>query len=179
MTSANPPAIAVTGLRKSYGDNVVLDGIDLAVAEGTIFSLLGPNGAGKTTAVQILSTLIGADGGDVRVAGHDLAADPQAVRASIGASRQRVIRGSASRSSRQLSKACASRTWRRRPRRHSDRGRRSAARARELTAQSLRRIQSRGNLARVRFPPQSRRSRPSTSASAGSSRPCTPGAGPA
>jgi ABC-2 type transport system ATP-binding protein len=88
MTSANPPAIAVAGLRKSYGDNVVLDGIDLAVAEGTIFSLLGPNGAGKTTAVQILSTLIGADGGDVRVAGHDLASDPQAVRASIGVTGQ-------------------------------------------------------------------------------------------
>ncbi|MGH3240604.1 MAG: ATP-binding cassette domain-containing protein [Spirillospora sp.] len=88
MTSASPPAIAVTGLRKSYGDHLVLDGIDLTVAEGTIFSLLGPNGAGKTTAVQILSTLIGADGGDVRVAGHDLAADPQAVRASIGVTGQ-------------------------------------------------------------------------------------------
>ncbi|OLT38188.1 ABC transporter [Actinomadura sp. CNU-125] len=88
MTSAKPPAIAVTGLRKSYGDNVVLDGIDLSVAEGTVFSLLGPNGAGKTTTVQILSTLIGADGGDVRVAGHDLAADPHAVRASIGVTGQ-------------------------------------------------------------------------------------------
>ncbi|MUN35707.1 ATP-binding cassette domain-containing protein [Actinomadura litoris] len=84
MTSA----IAVTGLRKSYGDNLVLDGIDLTVAEGTIFSLLGPNGAGKTTTVQILSTLIGADGGDVRVAGHDLATSPQAVRASIGVTGQ-------------------------------------------------------------------------------------------
>ncbi len=54
-------AIEVTGLRKSFGDNVVLDGINLSVTEGTIFSLLGPNGAGKTTAVQILSTLISAD----------------------------------------------------------------------------------------------------------------------
>ncbi|MBE1536388.1 ATP-binding cassette domain-containing protein [Actinomadura algeriensis] len=85
-------AIAVGGLRKSYrektGEKVVLDGIDLAVGEGTIFSLLGPNGAGKTTTVQILSTLIGADGGDVRVAGHDLATDPQAVRASIGVTGQ-------------------------------------------------------------------------------------------
>ncbi|WP_030174044.1 daunorubicin resistance protein DrrA family ABC transporter ATP-binding protein [Spirillospora albida] len=88
MTGANPPAIAVTGLRKSYGDTLVLDGIDLAVAEGAIFSLLGPNGAGKTTVVQILSTLIGADGGDVRVAGHDLAANPRAVRASIGVTGQ-------------------------------------------------------------------------------------------
>jgi ABC-2 type transport system ATP-binding protein len=83
-----PPAIVATGLRKSYGDQVVLDGIDLEVAEGTIFSLLGPNGAGKTTMVQILSTLIGADGGEVRVAGHDLTRDPDAVRAAIGVTGQ-------------------------------------------------------------------------------------------
>jgi ABC-2 type transport system ATP-binding protein len=82
------PAIAVTGLRKSYGDQVVLDGVDLEVAEGTIFSLLGPNGAGKTTMIQILSTLISADGGEMRVAGHDLAADPNAVRAAIGVTGQ-------------------------------------------------------------------------------------------
>jgi ABC-2 type transport system ATP-binding protein len=82
------PAIVATGLRKSYGDQVVLDGIDLEVAEGTIFSLLGPNGAGKTTMVQILSTLIGADGGEVRVAGHDLTRDPDAVRAAIGVTGQ-------------------------------------------------------------------------------------------
>ncbi|MFD8254432.1 ATP-binding cassette domain-containing protein [Streptomyces werraensis] len=81
-------AIAANGLRKSYGDRTVLDGVDLAVPEGTIFSLLGPNGAGKTTAVKILSTLIAADAGDVRVAGHDLAADPQAVRAAIGVTGQ-------------------------------------------------------------------------------------------
>ncbi|CAL9471017.1 Daunorubicin_doxorubicin resistance ATP-binding protein DrrA [Streptomyces sp. enrichment culture] len=81
-------AIAANGLRKSYGDRTVLDGVDLAVPEGTIFSLLGPNGAGKTTAVKILSTLVAADAGDVRVAGHDLAADPQAVRAGIGVTGQ-------------------------------------------------------------------------------------------
>jgi ABC-2 type transport system ATP-binding protein len=81
-------AIAVAGLRKSFGDKVVLDGIDLQVAEGTIFALLGPNGAGKTTMVQILSTLIGADAGEVRVAGHDLALDPDAVRAVIGVTGQ-------------------------------------------------------------------------------------------
>ena len=81
-------AISATGLRKSFGDKVVLDGIDLAVAEGTIFALLGPNGAGKTTAVRILSTLIPADGGQVRVAGHDPAADPDAVRAAIGVTGQ-------------------------------------------------------------------------------------------
>jgi ABC-2 type transport system ATP-binding protein len=87
-TSARPPAIGVTGLRKSFGDHVVLDGIDLAVPEGTIFSLLGPNGAGKTTVVQILSTLINADGGTLRVAGHDLATAPDAVRAAIGVTGQ-------------------------------------------------------------------------------------------
>jgi ABC-2 type transport system ATP-binding protein len=82
------PAISVTGLRKSFGDKVVLDGIDLTVAEGSIFSLLGPNGAGKTTMVHILSTLITADAGEIRVAGHDLAADPDGVRAAIGVTGQ-------------------------------------------------------------------------------------------
>ena len=81
-------AIAANGLRKSYGDKVVLDGIDLAVPYGTVFSLLGPNGAGKTTAVNILSTLVRADAGDLRVGGHDLAADPRAVRAAIGVTGQ-------------------------------------------------------------------------------------------
>ncbi|MEV7912638.1 ATP-binding cassette domain-containing protein [Streptomyces griseus] len=81
-------AITATGLRKSYGDKLVLDGIDLSVPEGTVFSLLGPNGAGKTTAVKILSTLITADAGELRVGGHDVAADPQAVRAAIGVTGQ-------------------------------------------------------------------------------------------
>ncbi|MFF4805430.1 ATP-binding cassette domain-containing protein [Streptomyces sp. NPDC001351] len=81
-------AIAAKGLRKSYGDKTVLDGIDLGVAEGTIFSLLGPNGAGKTTAVKILSTLISADAGDLYVGGHSLATDAQAVRAAIGVTGQ-------------------------------------------------------------------------------------------
>ncbi|MFF4032038.1 ATP-binding cassette domain-containing protein [Streptomyces sviceus] len=81
-------AIAANGLRKSYGDKTVLDGIDLQVPAGTIFALLGPNGAGKTTAVKILSTLITADGGQARVGGHDLTAEAQAVRASIGVTGQ-------------------------------------------------------------------------------------------
>jgi ABC-2 type transport system ATP-binding protein len=81
-------AIAATGLRKSFGDHLVLAGIDLDVPERTVFALLGPNGAGKTTMVQILSTLIGADAGDVRVAGHDLVRDPDAVRAAIGVTGQ-------------------------------------------------------------------------------------------
>ncbi|WP_351234213.1 ATP-binding cassette domain-containing protein [Streptomyces sp. NPDC002133] len=84
------PAIAANGLRKSYGDKVVLDGVDVAVPEGTVFSLLGPNGAGKTTAVKILSTLISPDpaSGGIRIGGHDLATDPQAVRAAIGVTGQ-------------------------------------------------------------------------------------------
>ncbi len=87
-TKQSQPAIAVTGLRKSFGDQVVLDGIDLIVPQGTVFSLLGANGAGKTTTVKILSTLISADAGDVRVAGHDLASEPDAVRAAIGVTGQ-------------------------------------------------------------------------------------------
>ncbi|WP_034270540.1 ATP-binding cassette domain-containing protein [Actinospica robiniae] len=83
-------AISARDLRRSYGDKVVLDGIDLTVPAGTIFSLLGPNGAGKTTAVKILSTLVSADpaSGAVHVGGHDLAADPQAVRGAIGVTGQ-------------------------------------------------------------------------------------------
>ncbi|MEO6090711.1 MAG: ATP-binding cassette domain-containing protein [Umezawaea sp.] len=89
MASApSRPAIAVSGLRKSFGGKVVLDGIDLEVREGTTFALLGQNGAGKTTAVRILSTLIGFDGGQARVAGHDVVADPDAVRAAIGVTGQ-------------------------------------------------------------------------------------------
>ncbi|MFJ9111669.1 ATP-binding cassette domain-containing protein [Streptomyces sp. NPDC102283] len=81
-------AITATGLRKSYGDKAVLDGIDLTVPAGTVFALLGPNGAGKTTAVKILSTLITADAGVLSVGGHDPAVDAQAVRASIGVTGQ-------------------------------------------------------------------------------------------
>ena len=66
MTATAPARRSgVRGLRKSYGKQVVLDGIDLDVAEGTVFALLGPNGAGKTTTVHILSTLIAADAGEV------------------------------------------------------------------------------------------------------------------
>jgi ABC-2 type transport system ATP-binding protein len=81
-------AIAVSGLRKAYGDKTVLDGIDLDVPAGTVFSLLGPNGAGKTTTVNVLTTLMKADGGTVRVAGHDVATETKAVRAVIGVTGQ-------------------------------------------------------------------------------------------
>ncbi|MBP5872795.1 ATP-binding cassette domain-containing protein [Streptomyces sp. LBUM 1486] len=84
----SPDAISAIGLRKSFGDKTVLDGVDLRVPAGSVFALLGPNGAGKTTVVKILSTLIGADAGQARVGGHDLAVDPQAARAAIGVTGQ-------------------------------------------------------------------------------------------
>jgi len=87
-TTTHQPAVVVAGLRKSYGETSVLDGVDLTVTEGTIFALLGPNGAGKTTIVRILSTLIRADSGDAQVAGHDVAEDQDGVRASIGVTGQ-------------------------------------------------------------------------------------------
>jgi ABC-2 type transport system ATP-binding protein len=85
MTSS---AIAASGLRKSFKDKTVLDGIDLDVRAGTVFSLLGPNGAGKTTTVNVLTTLMKADAGTVRVAGHDVATETKAVRAAIGVTGQ-------------------------------------------------------------------------------------------
>ena len=84
----NGLAVSASGLRKSFGTKTVLDGIGLAIAEGTIFALLGPNGAGKTTTVQILSTLLPADAGEARVAGHDVRAEPDLVRAAIGVTGQ-------------------------------------------------------------------------------------------
>jgi ABC-2 type transport system ATP-binding protein len=81
-------AVKTRGLRKSFGGKTVLDGIDLDVPEGTIFALLGPNGAGKTTTVQILSTLLRGDAGEVSVAGFDLTREPNAIRAAIGATGQ-------------------------------------------------------------------------------------------
>jgi len=82
------PAITASGLRKAYQDKTVLAGIDLHVEAGTVFSLLGPNGAGKTTAVNVLTTLTKADGGTVRVAGHDVATEAKAVRSAIGVTGQ-------------------------------------------------------------------------------------------
>ncbi|SSC25916.1 ABC transporter, partial [Klenkia terrae] len=83
-----PPAIEVVGLHKRFGDQTVLDGLDLVVPAGTVTALLGPNGAGKTTTVSILATLLAADGGTARVLGHDVATDPQAVRGLIGVTGQ-------------------------------------------------------------------------------------------
>jgi len=81
-------AVTAKGLRKAYGDKVVLDDVDLSIGEGEVFALLGPNGAGKTTAVKILSTLIPADGGTASVMGHDLRGEADAVRAVIGVTGQ-------------------------------------------------------------------------------------------
>ena len=81
-------AIEVSGLRKSFGDHLVLGGIDLSVPEGSVFALLGPNGAGKTTLVRILATLSAADAGEARVAGHDVVREPMAVRSVIGVTGQ-------------------------------------------------------------------------------------------
>src|ERR1700674_656820 len=81
-------AVSVSGLRKTYGEKVVLDGVDLTIGEGEVFALLGPNGAGKTTIVRILSTLIPADAGTATVMGHDLRGQAGAVRAVIGVTGQ-------------------------------------------------------------------------------------------
>src|SRR5207245_5310600 len=81
-------AVSVSGLRKTYGQKVVLDGVDLTIGEGEVFALLGPNGAGKTTIVRILSTLIQADGGAATVMGYDLRDGAGAVRRVIGVTGQ-------------------------------------------------------------------------------------------
>jgi ABC-2 type transport system ATP-binding protein len=83
-TGSAAPAVRVRGLRKSFGKQVVLDGIDFDVAQGTVFALLGPNGAGKTTAIHILATLISADAGEVLIGGFDVAREPASVRGLIG-----------------------------------------------------------------------------------------------
>jgi len=81
-------AISVATVCKSYGAHAVLRDVDLTVEEGSVYALLGPNGAGKTTMVQILSTLIRADSGEIRVMGHDVVAERDAVRAAIGVTGQ-------------------------------------------------------------------------------------------
>ncbi len=88
MTNQNAPGILARDVCKSFGDHLVLDKVNLKVEEGTIVSLLGPNGAGKTTMARILSTLIPADSGSMRIAGHDVVTDPDGVRALIGVTGQ-------------------------------------------------------------------------------------------
>ena len=88
MSESSSPAVTAVDVRKSFGDNVVLDGLDLSVERGSVFALLGPNGAGKTTMVRILATLLEPDHGEIRVAGHDVTREPDAVRAVIGVTGQ-------------------------------------------------------------------------------------------
>ncbi|WP_165986355.1 ATP-binding cassette domain-containing protein [Streptomyces sp. YIM 98790] len=83
-THQDPPAVAATGLRKTYGSTAALDGLDLTVRAGTVHALLGPNGAGKTTAVRIMTTLLRPDAGRALIAGHDAVRDPDEVRYRIG-----------------------------------------------------------------------------------------------
>ena len=86
--NATGNALCVNGLRKAYGDKVVLDAVDLNIGEGEVFGLLGPNGAGKTTIVRILSTLISAEAGTATILGHDLRTEAGAVRSLIGVTGQ-------------------------------------------------------------------------------------------
>jgi ABC-2 type transport system ATP-binding protein len=88
MTDPSSPAITAVDVRKSFGDNVVLDGLDLTVEQGSVFALLGPNGAGKTTMVRILTTLLEPDHGTIHVAGHDVKREADAVRDVIGVTGQ-------------------------------------------------------------------------------------------
>ena len=81
---ATDDAIVVKNLKKSYGKNNVLKGVDLTVKRGTMLALLGPNGAGKTTTVRIMSTLLSYDGGTVSVEGYDVATESDKVRSVIG-----------------------------------------------------------------------------------------------
>jgi ABC-2 type transport system ATP-binding protein len=81
-------AVRAEALVKTYGSTRALDGIDFEIPTGTVLGLLGPNGAGKTTAVRILTTLLRPDSGRAWVAGHDVLAEPDAVRRSIGLSGQ-------------------------------------------------------------------------------------------
>lgn len=78
-----PPVIVVEGLRKTFGRQRVLDGLDLHVTRGEVFALLGPNGAGKTTTINILTTLVHPDAGTATVAGIDVAREPEQIKRRI------------------------------------------------------------------------------------------------
>src|SRR2546421_209836 len=86
--TGEPIAVRTEALVKTFGTNRALDGVDLEIPSGQVLGLLGPNGAGKTTTVRILTTLLRPDSGRAFVAGHDVLAEPDAVRRSIGLSGQ-------------------------------------------------------------------------------------------
>src|ERR687890_1225971 len=83
MTTHAPLAIEATGLAKSFGKTLAVDGVDLAVPAGSIYAVLGPNGAGKTTVIRMLATLIPPDAGTARVLGHDIRTHGDAVRGLV------------------------------------------------------------------------------------------------
>lgn len=83
-TAIRTPAVEVEGLHHHYGTREALAGISLEISRGEIFGLLGPNGGGKTTLFKVLSTLMPATGGTVRIFGHDLVREPDAIRRHLG-----------------------------------------------------------------------------------------------
>jgi ABC-2 type transport system ATP-binding protein len=83
MSAASPLAIDASGLRKAFGDVQAVDGVDLAVARGSIYGMLGPNGAGKTTTIRMLATLLRPDAGSARVFGHDIVKEADSVRGLV------------------------------------------------------------------------------------------------
>ena len=76
-------AIEASGLEKSFGDTKAVDGVDLAVREGSVYGVLGPNGAGKTTTIKMLATLLRPDAGQARVLGHDIVKEAHMVRGDV------------------------------------------------------------------------------------------------
>src|SRR5690606_33479613 len=86
--STGPLAIEADGLVKMFGAQRAVDGVSLAVPQGAVYGVLGPNGAGKTTTIRMLATLLRPDGGSARIFGHDVLAEPDAVRSLIGVTGQ-------------------------------------------------------------------------------------------
>ncbi|RMI30892.1 ATP-binding cassette domain-containing protein [Nocardia stercoris] len=85
---ANTLAIEAEGLVKVFGEQRAVDGVSLAVPRGAVYGVLGPNGAGKTTTIRMLATLMRPDGGSARIFGHDVVAEPTAVRSLVGVTGQ-------------------------------------------------------------------------------------------
>ncbi len=86
--SVTGAAIEAEGLSRTFGDIVAVDGIDLSIPDGELFSLLGPNGAGKTTTLRMMSCLIRPSAGTARIHGHDIRSDPLAVKRVMAISPQ-------------------------------------------------------------------------------------------
>ncbi|EME19267.1 ATP-binding cassette domain-containing protein [Rhodococcus triatomae] len=88
MNDSYPPAIEAVGLVKRFGEFTAVDGVDLLVPTGSVYGVLGPNGAGKTTTIRMLATLLRPDAGQARIFGHDVVAEPTAVRSLVGVTGQ-------------------------------------------------------------------------------------------